>query len=262
MIARQMKNNSTLISQIAQRAKRPGGFTLIELLIVVAIIAILVAILVPALNGARNQAIVAKTVSRMRSLGAGYLLYMADNNTVPLVSQADPTASDGATMWSIQTAIAPYLDLSEAGDRRFASKVWWDGLAELNGDRTQGGGEANLYYTDPPAWPGGPPRNRMTGWNFNYNAHSTYTDSSGNAKAGFTRLNQIANLSKTALMLSRRNDSSSATYNTWSDGKKYSATNPKSLGAKRLIVYFDGHNETHIITASNYNASGLFNFSN
>jgi prepilin-type N-terminal cleavage/methylation domain-containing protein len=256
-----MKNPSTKILRLARCAKRLRGFTLIELLVVVAIIGILVAILVPALNSARNQALGTKTLSRMRNIGSAYLLYMSDSYTVPLVSQTNPNASDAALMWSIQTAIAPYLDLKETGDLRFANPVWWDAFAEINGERTQGGGEENLYYPDPKAWAGGPPRNRTAGWYFNYNAHSTYTDTNGSTKAGFTRLNQIAQLSKTAIMFSRRMDSSGTNaWNTWSDGRKFSAANPRSYGAKRFTFYFDGHNEVQIINSTNYMASAIFNY--
>ena len=163
-----------MILRLSRCAERLWGFTLIELLVVVAIIGILVAIMVPAVVKARNQAIDSKTVGRMRKLGASYLLYMSENNSVPLGADQGGTNSDIATMYPIQTAIAPYLDLPETGDRRFASAVWWDGFAEINGLRAPGGGDANLYYPDPPAWPGGPPRNRMTGWSFNTTAHSTY----------------------------------------------------------------------------------------
>jgi len=257
----QMTNSSALLIRIARRARLPGGFTLIELLVVIAIIAILVVIAVPALAGVRNQALGTKTVSRMRNIGAAYLLHMADTDTVPLVGQTNTNASDGATMWSIQTAIAPYLDLEETGNKRFANPVWWDAFAELNGSRTQGGGEENLYYPDPLAWPGGPPRNRTAGWFFNYNAHSTYVDTNGVTHAGFNRLSQISNLSKTAIMFSRRMDSSGTNaWNTWSDGRKYSSSNPRSYRAKRFIVYFDGHNETQIVNSTNYVSSGMFNF--
>ena len=256
-----MTNPAAFLIRMVRRAKRHGAFTLVELLVVIAIIAILVAITVPALTGVRDQALGAKTLSRMRNIGAAYLLNVADTYTVPLVSQTNANMSDAATMWSIQTAIAPYLDLEETGNKRFANPVWWDAFAEINGSRTQGEGQENLYYPDPLAWPGGPPRNRTAGWFFNYNAHSTYVDTNGVTHAGFTRLSQISNLSKTAIMFSRRMDSyGSNAWNTWSDGRKYSSTNPCSYGAKRFIVFFDGHNETQIINSTNYNSSGLFNF--
>ena len=99
----------------------------------------------------------------------------------------------------------------------------------------------------------------MTGWSFNYNAHSDYTNASGNNETGFTRLAQITRPSKTALLLSRRNDTGSSSWNTWSDGKKYSTTNPRSIGAKRFITFFDGHFEAQTVTTANYSGDSLFN---
>ncbi len=224
------------------------GFTLIELLVVIAIIAVLAALAVPAVVGARNSAIGTKTINRMRNLGTAYLSYMGENGTVPLTTPG-ADGNDVATMWPIQTAIAPYLALSVTGNARFASTVWWDGFAEINGERTKGGGDANLYYTDPPAWDGGPPRNRLVGWSVNTKAHTSFSNSEG-----FTRLSQIAKPSKTALMYSRRQDGAAA-YNSWWDGKRFSSSNPRSYGAKRAIIYFDGHVETQIINSGNY--SGL-----
>lgn len=237
---------------------RGTAFSLIELLAVIAIIAILTAIALPTYAGFRNSASGAQTMSRMRTLANAYITYMGENNgQVPLRAVPSDSGSDLVGMWEIQTAIAPYLDLPVTGDRRFASTIWWDGFAERNGIRAQGNGEANLYYPDPRAWPGGPPRNRMTGWFFNYNAFSDFTDADGNIRKGFTRLAQISKPSKTAFLLSRRNDGASP-WNTWSDGRKYSTTNPRSIGAKRFITFFDGHFEVQVITDANYNGGAHF----
>ena len=262
-----MKKPSPMILRLSRCAERLWGFTLIELLVVVAIIGILVAIMVPALTGAKDQAIVAKTLSRQRTIGAAYLLYMSDKGTVPLYPTTNANKSDGATMSEIQESLAPYLDLPETTNnvaKLYVNPVWWDGFAEINGYRRVDNGDGGLYYPNT-AWTGGPLKYRPTGWDYNYYAHSTYTgtNTDGTPKLtpseGFTRLNQIANLSKTALMMSRR-DEGANDWNSWSDGRRFSATNPHSLGAKRFLVYFDGHSETHVITATNYNASGLFYF--
>jgi len=241
-----MKNPSTVLPRIARSAKRRWAFTLIELLVVVTIIAILVAITVPALTGVRNQALDSKTVGRMRKLGAAYLLYMADNNSVPVSPTPSTNNSWQAGEYWIQTDIAPYVDLQETGNLRFYSTVWWDAFAEINGFRTNGVSGA-LYYDA-----GKPPRNQLAGFDFNNNAFPSYTDPNGSNHTGLSRLSQIARLSKTAVMMSRRQDKSYS-WNSWSDGRKYSDTNPPSYGARRMIFYFDGHTDTWIINASNYN---------
>ena len=251
------------ILRAVREAGRWRGFTLVELLVVVAIIGVLVALIVPAVNNARNAALGSKSLGRMRKLGAAYLSYMADVGTVPLASATNASGSDGATEWTVQTSIAPYLELKETGNERFASTVWWDAFAEINGIRTNTGAGC-LYYPDPPAWTGGPPRNQVVGPYFTYNAFSTYVGSDGKTNGGFTRLNQIARLSKTAILFTRRMDANpgSNTWNSWEDGRKSSPTNPPSYGAKRFIYYFDGHTETQIINSTNYNAYLLFSWTN
>jgi len=193
-----------MILRLSRCAERLWGFTLIELLVVVAIIGILVAIMVPALTGAKDQAIVAKTLSRQRTIGAAYLLYMSDKGTVPLYPTTNANKSDGATMSEIQESLAPYLDLPETTNnvaKLYVNPVWWDGFAEINGYRRVDNGDGGLYYPNT-AWTGGPLKYRPTGWDYNYYAHSTYTgtNTDGTPKLtpseGFTRLNQIANLSK------------------------------------------------------------------
>jgi hypothetical protein len=47
-------------------------------------------------------------------------------------------------------------------------------------------------------------------------------------------------------------------WNVWADNKEFSATNPRSIGSKRLYFYFDGHIGTEAITSANYNASVVF----
>jgi prepilin-type N-terminal cleavage/methylation domain-containing protein len=256
-----MNNAARVTPRVARRAIR--AFTLIELLVVVAILGILVAVMFPALGRARNEALGSKSLGRMRILGAGYALYMAETGTVPLDASKESNERNAASEWTIQTAIAPYLDLPETGNARFASPVWWDAFAEINGFRTNSGGGC-LYYPSPPAWPGGPPRNQLVGPYFDYNAFTTYVGEDGATNKGFDRLNQIAKPSKTALLFSRRLDTKggSVDWNVWADGRKFSSTNPPSYGAKRFVFYFDGHTDTQIINATNYNASGLFNWTN
>ena len=186
---------------------------------------------------------------------------MADHdNTVPLAPSTN-SPSDQAQQYNTQLLVAPYVDLplSNPNDpSRFTSTVWWDAFAEINGTRTVPG---DLYYASPMAWSGGPPRNATAGIDWNHNAFTTYTDTNGVTKTGFNRLDQIASLSKTAIILGRRIDPGN-NWNSWSDGRKYSATNPPSYGARRMIIFFDGHTETWTINASNYNCDWVHSWTN
>ena len=56
------------------------AFTLIELLVVIGIIAILAAVFLPVLSRTKQQANVVKTLSNMKQMGVGMLLYANDNN--------------------------------------------------------------------------------------------------------------------------------------------------------------------------------------
>jgi prepilin-type N-terminal cleavage/methylation domain-containing protein/prepilin-type processing-associated H-X9-DG protein len=64
---------------VETKIKRRDGFTLIELLVVVAIVSILAALLLPALQGAKNQAKVAKCIGNLKQIGLGIHLYAEDN---------------------------------------------------------------------------------------------------------------------------------------------------------------------------------------
>lgn len=235
------------------RPRRIAGFTLIELLTVIAIIGVLVAISIVAIGKVRNQALSVTTLSRTRNIGTGYLLAVADNKQKLLVKAPDKDGVEGGLSTSaLQERIAPYLAIPGEGQVRLVNTVWWDAHAERNGDRTPGGPENHLFYADA-AYPGGPLRYKLKGWQVNPYIRTPTADG-----VGYLYLIQIRNPSRTALLVSRRTDSTEASWNVWADGRPYSPDNPKSFGAKRLSFYFDGHIGSEIISGANYNASGSF----
>lgn len=242
---------------------RSRGFTLMELLAAVGIVACLVALLVPTINSLRQDALNAKTMGRMKALSSAYMLFISENNQ-QVVPRSDGNLHASAPTGDLTAAMAPFLELKETGSARLASPVWWDATAEKNGTRKKDNSEGDLHYPDPPAWAGGPPRNKLTGFYFNPFAHQP-NGVAGNLhdKYAFGSLGQIGQPTKTALLISRRADSTSGdtAWNSWSDGKKYSSGNLPSLGAKRLIMYFDGHLESVKIVAGNYSGGGPVNAS-
>ena len=68
------------------------GFTLVELLVVIGIIAVLVAMLLPALNKARQAAMTAHCLARLRELNSATMLYVTENRGfMPPVFEASAT---------------------------------------------------------------------------------------------------------------------------------------------------------------------------
>lgn len=231
-----------------------AAFTLIELIAVVGIMAFLVALLFPVMRSLQQDARDAKTTGRMKTLSAAYVLFMSENNQ-QVVPRSDGNLHAAAPTGDLTAALAPFLDLNETGSARLASPVWWDATAERNGTRKKDNTEGDLHYPDPPAWAGGPPRNKLTGFYFNPFAHQPNgTSGSPHDAYAFGSLGQIGQLSRTAMLISRRADKSSGNtaWNSWSDGKKFDPLNPASIGAKRLIMYFDGHLESVAISAGSY----------
>jgi prepilin-type N-terminal cleavage/methylation domain-containing protein/prepilin-type processing-associated H-X9-DG protein len=62
-----------------QALRRPAAFTLIELLTVIAIIGILAAIMIPTIGAVRKKANTAKTISNLKQIYTGFILYANDN---------------------------------------------------------------------------------------------------------------------------------------------------------------------------------------
>ncbi len=248
--------SSSLVRSDASSARRKA-FTLIELLAVIGIVACLATLMLPAVNSAQRKGLDAKTMGRMKTLSSAYMLYSSDNNQ-HVVPRSDGNTGASAPTVDLTLALAPFLDLKETGSARLASPVWWDAVAERNGTRKKDNTEGDLHYPDPPAWIGGPPRNKLTGFYFNPYAHDPNgVSGSPHDTYAFGSMAQVARPSKTALLVSRRADKNSGDteWNSWSDGKKYDPANPASLGAKRFIIYLDGHLETVTITNGKYSGS-------
>lgn len=65
------------------KSSKSKGFTLIELLVVIAIITLLSSVVLASLKGAREKAILTKTVSEMKSLQTALELYKNDKGVYP-----------------------------------------------------------------------------------------------------------------------------------------------------------------------------------
>jgi prepilin-type N-terminal cleavage/methylation domain-containing protein len=90
------------------------AFTLIELLVVIAIIAILAAILFPVFAQAKSAAKKTQSLSNVKQLGLGQLMYSGDYDDS--FAQSEYGSGDNHVTWA--TAIYPYL---KSGDKRVSS---------------------------------------------------------------------------------------------------------------------------------------------
>jgi len=119
------------------------AFTLIELLVVVAIIALLIAILLPSLRGARDQARTAVCLSNMRQAMSAFLLYAAEEGTIPGTYWQGPLNLDWAGRVNQK-----YIDNPQAYRHPLETSVlapfvhWEDRILECPAVRR----EANTYY--------------------------------------------------------------------------------------------------------------------
>ena len=86
------------------------GFSLIELLCVIAIMAVLGAILIPVVGGVMCRARLAKCVANLSGLGAGFMLYAAENNGYFPGHGASGQGETGAGQRWYQK-LAPYMQL-------------------------------------------------------------------------------------------------------------------------------------------------------
>ena len=98
----------------AARVLRRGflaGFTLVELLVVIGIIALLIAILLPALSAARAQSKAVASLSNLRQLGIGLVIYRNENKGFYPVAAYMPVADRARWRWA--DAIYPYMKNTE-----------------------------------------------------------------------------------------------------------------------------------------------------
>ncbi len=90
---------------------RRSAFTLVELLVVIGIIALLIAILMPALTSARTQAKTVASLSNLRQLGLGMVLYRNENKGYYPVASYASLPDRPRFRWS--DAIYPYMKNTE-----------------------------------------------------------------------------------------------------------------------------------------------------
>jgi prepilin-type N-terminal cleavage/methylation domain-containing protein/prepilin-type processing-associated H-X9-DG protein len=98
----------------AARVSRNGfsaGFTLVELLVVIGIIALLIAILMPALSAARAQSKAVASLSNLRQLGIGLVIYRNENKGFYPVAAYASLPDRPRFRWA--DAIYPYMKNTE-----------------------------------------------------------------------------------------------------------------------------------------------------
>ena len=96
-------------------------FTLIELLVVIAIIAILAAMLMPALESARNAAMTATCLNKLKQLGTANIMYANDWEGMPAVTWGTYDGNNSqkpGRAWAAngEGSITPYLGRKPAHD--------------------------------------------------------------------------------------------------------------------------------------------------
>jgi prepilin-type N-terminal cleavage/methylation domain-containing protein len=107
--------------------KATRAFTLIELLVVIAIIAILAAILFPVFAQAKLAAKKTTSLSNLRSIGLGVVMYASDHDDVfPRTMDTSAGYPETISWWAVsnyQTALLPYIK-NGRGDNK--GSIWFD----------------------------------------------------------------------------------------------------------------------------------------
>jgi prepilin-type N-terminal cleavage/methylation domain-containing protein/prepilin-type processing-associated H-X9-DG protein len=145
------------------------AFTLIELLVVIAIIAILAAILFPVFAQAKAAAKKTQSLSNMKNVSLGMLLYTSDNEdkfpALQIYGQAPgdaPGTCNLQTKW--QDAIYPYVKNGRGGvgngttNANAGSGDYDDGIFKSPGGRRQSGSnyavQQDVFMDGPAPWTG------------------------------------------------------------------------------------------------------------
>jgi prepilin-type N-terminal cleavage/methylation domain-containing protein/prepilin-type processing-associated H-X9-DG protein len=105
------------------------AFTLIELLVVIAIIAILAAILFPVFAQAKLSAKKSVTLSNLRQIGTGVMMYLNDHDdTYPRTMETESTGFPTTVSWwaihNYQQSLTPYMRQARGAQDR--ANIWWD----------------------------------------------------------------------------------------------------------------------------------------
>jgi len=168
-----------------------SAFTLIELLTVIAVIAILAAILIPLTGKIRTQANMAKSVSNLRQMGNGILLFAQDNNNVLVppgyredLAKNHPVGKNLIVNGSWYAHLNPYVDQRVSGTD-------WEGSSDV---------------FDLPGFEVDPSKKWLRGYGMNQWIRSgdTYFNTDGDKPL---RMNQITFPGETILISIRKNSS-------------------------------------------------------
>ena len=124
-----MKNHNfkyVFHSQVVHRSRT--AFTLIELLVVIAIIAILAAMLLPALAAAKMRAYAIKSVSNIRQLQLGAMMYANDNNGFLLPNAPYGHNLTGSKAWVDVSTMAYVESWNTITEGNINTALYTDGL--------------------------------------------------------------------------------------------------------------------------------------
>ena len=191
-----------------------AAFTLIELLFVIVIVAVLAAILLSVFGRTTQQANIVKTMSNMKQMGVGMLLYANDNNFCLPNRVLDGTNDPGHPKWPV--VLMPYLpDL----------RVYSSPIPDVNGK--------TYKVTDPTVFSQNGPN--YTSYIYNgMNDIGAHTDSTVQI-----RLNTVGQASDT-ILLGIPYPLSNNYYMDLGDGDNNNVLNKKAFSVGSVYVFCDG----------------------